>query len=67
MPREHGGDALHLAYASHYKIDFLMTWNCHHLANANKKEHIRIINGRLGLYVPEITTPLELIKEDHQL
>jgi len=44
-----------------YKIDFLMTWNCKHLANANKKQQIRIINNRLGLFVPEIVTPLELI------
>jgi predicted nucleic acid-binding protein len=63
MPAEFGGDALHLAYASYYKIDFLMTWNCNHLANANKREHIRVINGRLGIYVPEIVTPLELISE----
>lgn len=64
MPKEYGGDALHLAYASHYKVDFLLTWNCNHLANANKKEHIRIINNRLGLFVPEMTTPLALIKEE---
>ena len=60
MPRDLGGDALHLAYASLYKMDFLMTWNCDHLANANKRQQIRIINNRLGLYVPEIVTPLEL-------
>jgi hypothetical protein len=63
MPAEFGGDALHLAYASYYKIDFLLTWNCKHLANANKREHIRVVNGRLGLYVPEIVTPLELVSE----
>lgn len=60
MPADFGGDALHLAYASYYKMDFLLTWNCGHLANANKREHIRIINARLGLYVPAIVTPLEL-------
>lgn len=38
------GDVLHLAYASYYKMDFLLTWNCNHLANANKKQHIRLIN-----------------------
>jgi predicted nucleic acid-binding protein len=63
MPQEIGGDALHLAYASYYKIDFLLTWNCNHLANANKREHIRVINSRMGLFVPEITTPLELVNE----
>ena len=39
MPRVLKGDALHLAYASFYKIDFLLTWNCNHLANANKRQH----------------------------
>jgi predicted nucleic acid-binding protein len=29
MPRTLTGDALHLAYASYYKIDFLLTWNRH--------------------------------------
>ena len=63
MPRVLKGDALHLAYASFYKIDFLLTWNCNHLANANKKQHIRIVNTRLNLATPEIVTPLELFLE----
>lgn len=63
MPRSLTGDSLHLAYASLYKVDFLLTWNCNHLANANKKQHIRVINTRLGLFTPEITTPMELFTE----
>ena len=63
MPKDEMGDALHLAYASFYKIDFLLTWNCNHLANANKKQHIRILNSRMNLFVPEIITPLELFTE----
>ena len=63
MPNVLKGDALHLAYASFYKIDFLLTWNCNHLANANKRQHIRVINTRLNLPTPEIITPLELFSE----
>ena len=63
MPQVLKGDALHLAYASYYKMDFLLTWNCNHLANANKRQHIRIINTRLNLATPEIVTPLELFSE----
>jgi hypothetical protein len=63
MPRILEGDALHLAYASFHKIDFLLTWNCNHLANANKRKHIRTINARLNLATPEIITPLELFSE----
>jgi hypothetical protein len=58
------GDAVHLAYASYYKMDFLLTWNCSHLANANKKDHIRRINAMLNLPTPEIITPLELFQEE---
>jgi predicted nucleic acid-binding protein len=64
MPDDLEGDAMHLAYASYYKIDFLLTWNCNHLANANKKNHIRFLNTRLGLFIPEIITPMELFEED---
>src|SRR5438105_4261472 len=34
MPKNPAGDALHLALASYHKCDFLVTWNCQHLANA---------------------------------
>jgi len=67
MPKSLIGDAVHLAYASYYDIQYLLTWNCNHLANANKRKHIRVINGRLGLSTPEIVTPLELFKEEESL
>ena len=63
MPADPTGDALHLAIALTHKIDFLLTWNCRHLANANKFAHIRRVNGILGLFVPSLITPLELIGE----
>jgi len=64
MPQTQTGDAVHLAYASYYKMDFLLTWNCSHLANANKKDHIRRINAMMNLPTPEIITPLELFQEE---
>jgi hypothetical protein len=63
MPRQPLGDALHVALTSYYGCHFLLTWNCVHLANANKFEHIRHVNTLLGLYVPIITTPVELLHE----
>ena len=63
MPKDVAGDALHVAGASYYKMDYLLTWNCAHLANARKKQHLRRINGRLRLDTPEIITPLELLGE----
>jgi hypothetical protein len=61
MPKDPLGDALHLAVASYHKCDFLLTWNCKHLANANKFNHIRRINTVLGLFSPILLTPLELL------
>lgn len=61
MPADPGGDALHLALASYHKCDFLVTWNCRHLANANKFGHIRRVNTLMGLFVPALVTPLEML------
>ena len=62
MPHDPLGDALHLALASFHKCDYLLTWNCKHLANANKFQHIKRVNAMLDLYVPMLITPLELIE-----
>ena len=64
MPAEAAGDATHLAYASMHGIDILLTWNCRHLANANKMRHVAILNARLGLRTPILTTPFSLLAED---
>lgn len=61
MPCDPTGDALHLAIASFYKVDALLTWNCRHLANANKFDHIRRINFGLGLPTPLLVTPLNYL------
>ena len=66
MPSDPSGDALHLALASFYECDFLVTWNCKHLANANKFDNIARINGILGLKIPKIVTPLELLGNDDE-
>jgi predicted nucleic acid-binding protein len=61
MPNDPLGDALHLALASYHKCDYLLTWNCKHLANPNKFQQIRWCNQSLGLYVPTLVTPNQLI------
>ena len=66
MPQDVLGDALHLAIASYHKIDYLLTWNCNHLANSNKRKHIRQINERLRIFTPEILTPMELDEKNER-
>jgi hypothetical protein len=61
MPRDAAGDARHLALASFHGCDILATWNCRHIANANKQAHIRRVNALLGYETPALVTPLELL------
>ncbi len=63
MPKNHLGDALHLAIASFHKIDFLLTWNCTHLANANKKAHISRLIAKLKIFTPDLVTPYEMLED----
>jgi predicted nucleic acid-binding protein len=64
MPARSGADALHLAFASFHECDLLVTWNLKHLANANKFDDIRRVNSMLGLFVPKIATPLDLLEKE---
>ena len=64
MPVEASADADHLALATFHKCDILVTWNCHHIANANKFPHIRRINAMLGYATPQLITPLELLDDE---
>ena len=66
MPADALGDADHLALASFYNCDMLVTWNCRHLANANKVGHIQRVNALLGLRTPLLVTPLELLETDDE-
>ena len=61
MPQEPQGDAFHLAIASFYRVDILLTWNCTHLANPNKFDFITRINRELGLTTPELKTPYDYL------
>lgn len=64
FPQTAVADALHVAIASVHAIDFLLTWNVRHLANANKRRHLAVINHRMKLPTPTITTPELLIPEE---
>jgi hypothetical protein len=57
MPADAEGDAAHLASASLAGAEFLLTWNCQHLANPNKVRHIEVVNRRLALQTPILCTP----------
>lgn len=54
-------DAFHLAYAVVYEVDFLATWNCTHLANADVLFRLPKLNKKWGYETPIVCTPEELI------
>lgn len=62
FPKRALRDAFHIAFAVNYNIDFLLTWNCSHLANANIRANLVKFNYKLGYNTPDICTPEELIK-----
>lgn len=68
MPKPPVRDALHLAIASHYRMDYLLTWNCRHLANANKTPRLQRLNRDLNLSLPLLVTPamLQPWENDHE-
>jgi hypothetical protein len=54
-------DALHLALATVHRIDFLLTWNCRHINNANLETRYRSLAEQFGYPLPVIATPEELM------
>ncbi len=61
LPRKAVGDALHIALAAIHGMDFLVTWNCTHIANAEMTAQIAGICHDHGLECPVICTPEALM------
>lgn len=66
LPESATGDALHVAIAAYHGIDYLLTWNCRHLDNAEMRPLMRSVCAIKGYTCPEICTPLELMGEDNE-
>lgn len=55
-------DAFHLAAASWHRMDYLLSWNCTHIASGRVRKIVRDINDGLGVHTPTICTPEELME-----
>lgn len=62
IPDAARADSYHLALACHHGMDFLVTWNCKHLASGRVKLLLERANATLGLRTPFICTPEELME-----
>ncbi len=54
-------DAAHVAVAAVHQIDYLLTWNCKHLANAQMTRRIAVVCEKMGHKMPIICIPEELM------
>lgn len=60
LPAQAAQDALHLAIACVHGMEYLLTWNCTHLANARLRSRIEQVCREAGYVPPIICTPEEL-------
>jgi hypothetical protein len=60
LPPKAGSDAVHIAVATVHRIDYLLSWNCKHIANAHVRKMTERVFRALGYEAPVICTPEEL-------
>jgi len=60
-------DAVHIALASVYQIDFLVTWNFKHIANPHTRERMRTRINDSGFRMPVMCSPEELLNDDESI
>ena len=63
IPRKAVRDATHIATAAVYECEFLLTWNCRHIANAELQRTMRRVVEDHEYELPSLCTPDELMGE----
>ncbi len=63
LPKKAAVDALHIAVATVHGMDYLLTWNCKHIANAKMHSKVAAVCRGNGFEPPVICTPEELLGE----
>ena len=62
LPEKAGVDALHIAIATVHGMEYLLTWNCTHIANAALRPQIEAVCRSFEYEPPTICTPQELME-----
>ncbi|MCK5197068.1 MAG: type II toxin-antitoxin system VapC family toxin [Spirochaetales bacterium] len=62
IPKQAEIDAYHIAIATVNGMDYLLTWNCTHIANAVMRPKVEGVCRRHGYEPPVICTPQELME-----
>jgi hypothetical protein len=66
VPPKASEDALHISIATVHFAEYLLTWNCRHIANPEIQAQIADNFRRKGLFLPFICTPEELIGGENE-
>jgi PIN domain len=61
LPAKADVDAVHIAAATVHGMDYLLTWNCKHIANAQIQRTLAQISFDFGYELPILCTPYELL------
>ena len=61
LPSKADVDAVHIAAATVHGMDYLLTWNCKHIANAQIQRKLAEISLDLGYELPIICTHYEIL------
>lgn len=62
IPEKAKIDAFHLAVAAWHRMDYVLSWNCKHIASGRVQKMLQDTNARLGIYTPIVCTPEELME-----
>jgi hypothetical protein len=65
LPQKAFPDALHIAIATVHEVEYLLTWNCKHIANVEVLPRIADLCESLGFKLPIICTPEELLGDTY--
>lgn len=60
-------DIPHFAFAVSYEMDYLVTWNCSHIANGQMIKRLAAVNAVIKRPIPVIVTPEELTESPEDL
>lgn len=64
LPQKAQVDALHNFLVAHHRIQYLLTWNCKHIANARILPRIHDMLTEMGIPIPIICTPEEMLGDE---
>ena len=65
LPSVAGRDAFHIAAAGVHRMDFLLTWNCKHIANPFIAERLLACFSEAGVHLPVICTPEQFSADEN--